>query len=85
MPEILFSLLHLALGTSTETPDLSALTKADWKDLIDLAFDQGIAAIAVDGLGFAHDNDGSTSLTTSSGNDNQERLDFSLDSPSWRI
>lgn len=35
---------------------------ADWKSLIDLSFDQGVAAIAVDGLqgSIAHDNDGST-------------------------
>ena len=46
----LFSLLRLALGTSTEEADLSALSKADWKALIDLSFDQGVAAIAVDGL-----------------------------------
>lgn len=36
---------------------------ADWKSLIDLSFDQGVAAIAVDGLqrslerGFAHENE----------------------------
>ena len=39
-----------------------------WRKVIDLSFEQGVAAIAVDGLGFAHDND------------NKERLDFSLDS-----
>ena len=30
--------------------DLSALKKADWDALVDLSFDQGVAAIAVDGL-----------------------------------
>lgn len=36
---------------------------ADWKSLIDLSFDQGVAAIAVDGLqrslerGFVNEND----------------------------
>lgn len=49
--EILFSLLRHALGSSSEFGNLSALSKQDWKDVIDLAFDQGVAAIAVDGLG----------------------------------
>ena len=52
---ILFSLLRLALGTSTETPDFSALTKADWQKLIDLSFEQGVAALSVDGLGLMVD------------------------------
>lgn len=49
--EILFSLLRHALGSSSEFGNLSALSKQDWKDVIDLVFDQGVAAIAVDGLG----------------------------------
>lgn len=47
----LFSLLRLALGTSTEVPDLSSLTKSDWQKLIDLSFNQGVAAVSVDGFG----------------------------------
>ena len=46
----LFSLIRLALGTSSEAVDLSALTKADWEAVVDLAFDQGVAALMVDGL-----------------------------------
>lgn len=47
---MIFSLLRLALGASAETIDLSSLTKVDWKELIGLSFEQGVAAIAVDGL-----------------------------------
>ena len=79
--DILFSLLRLSLGTRADEMDLSALTNADWKEVIDLSFDQGVAALSVDGLGCANDNDGSTSLTTSSDNDNQESLELALDSP----
>ena len=75
---ILFQLLRAALGDETE---VSLPADVDWKEVIDLSFDQGVAAIAADGLGFAHDNDGSTSLTTSSDTDNQERLELALDSP----
>ena len=72
--EILFQLLRAALGneaagTRLEGLDLGSVSGEVWKEVIDLSFEQGVAAIAVDGLGFAHDND------------NQERLDFSLDSP----
>ena len=74
----LFQLLRLALGNKE---DCSLSADVNWRNLIDLSFDQGVAAIAVDGLGFAHDNDGSTSLTTSSDNDNQEGLELALDSP----
>ena len=53
--EILFQLLRIALG-SEEKCDLPS--GIDWKEVVDLSFDQGVAAIAVEGLGFAHDNDG---------------------------
>ena len=54
--ETLFSLLRAALGNEA----VGALpSDIDWQEVIDLSFDQGVAAIAVDGLGFAHDNDGS--------------------------
>lgn len=47
----LFSLLRLALGTSSgEAVDLSTLKKADWQKLVNLSFEQGVAALAVDGL-----------------------------------
>lgn len=68
---ILFQLLRAALGNEAAVGELSS--DIDWQEVIDLSFDQGVAAIAVDGLGFAHDDDDD--------NDNQERLDFSLDSP----
>ena len=50
----LFQLLRLALGNKEECNLPSGI---DWQEVIDLSFDQGVAAIAVDGLGFAHDND----------------------------
>ena len=74
--ETLLMLLRAALGNEA----VGALpSDINWQEVIDLSFDQGVAAIAVDGLGFAHDNDGSTSLTTSF--DNQESLELALDSP----
>ena len=70
--DLLFLLVRLGLGNSSARDEsceaLSSLDAAGWKALIDLAFEQGMASIAVDGLGFAHDND------------NQEGLDL-LDSP----
>ena len=75
----LFQLLRLALGNKAEC-DLPS--DINWQSLIDLSFDQGVAAIAVDGLqrslerGFAHDND-----TLRYDNDNYEGVEFSLDSP----
>ena len=50
----LFQLLRSALGNQS-AEGLPA--DIDWKEVIDLSFEQGVAAIAVDGLGFAHDND----------------------------
>lgn len=53
----LFHLLRLALGTSSgESVDLLALSNADWEVLVDLAFDQGVAALIVDGLQKADTN-----------------------------
>lgn len=43
----LFQLLRLALGTNTES---SLPSDTDWQTLINLSFEQGVAAIAVDGL-----------------------------------
>lgn len=37
--EILFSLLRLSLGTSPNRGELSALTKADWEAIVDMAFE----------------------------------------------
>ena len=55
----LFSLLRAALGNEA----VGALpSDIDWQEVIDLSFDQGVAAIAVDGLGFAHDNDDDNGL-----------------------
>ena len=74
--EILFQLLRAALGneaagTRLEGLDLGSVSGEVWKEVIDLSFEQGVAAIAVDGLGFANDND----------NLNQESLELALDSP----
>ena len=65
--EILFALLRAALGKGAascegaearlERLDFGPVSGEVWKEVIDLSFDQGVAAIAVDGLGFAHDND----------------------------
>ena len=84
IPDILFYLIRLSLGTRADEMDLSAFTNADWKSLIDLSFDQGVAAMAVDGLGSAHD--GSTSSpqvndTLRYDNDNYEGKELVLDSP----
>ena len=71
----IFYLLRQSLGTSSEKIDLSALNNADWVKLVDIAFEGGVAALAVDGLqrGFAHDNDDD--------NDNKEGSELVLDSP----
>ena len=74
--ETLLFLLRSALGSSTgEVVDLSAITKADWKALVDLAFDQGVAAIAVDGL------QRSLELVPEPVKGKAESLELSLDSP----
>lgn len=51
----IFSLLRLSLGTSTCLGGLSALTKVDWEVLVNLSFEQGVAAIAIDGLQKAYE------------------------------
>lgn len=88
---ILFQLLRAALGNEAAVGELSS--DIDWQEVIDLSFDQGVAAIAVDGLGFAHDNDGSlrqaqgklsspqVNDTLRYDNDNYEGKELALDSP----
>ena len=78
---ILFQLLRAALGNEVAVGELSS--DIDWQEVIDLSFDQGVAAIAVDGLGFAHDND---TLRYDDDNDDGlelrgESLELELDSP----
>lgn len=74
----LFQLLRSALGRqSAET--LS--TDIDWQKLIDLSYDQGVAAIAVDGLqkkvrGESFGSTPSTSSGTSSPTENEGLLHF---------
>lgn len=63
---ILFQLLQAALGNEAAGGELSF--DIDWKKVIDLSFDQGVAAIAVDGL--------QRSLEL-----RDERLELELDSP----
>lgn len=65
--DILLSLIRLSLGTSAGETDLSALTEADWQSLVNLSFEQGVAAIAVDGLQSLYDR--------------QPELELALDSP----
>lgn len=48
--DILFYLLRSSLGTVGAKWDLSAISKICWQQVVDLSFDQGVAAIAVDGL-----------------------------------
>ena len=45
--QVLFKLLRIALGSES---DLSLPSSVDWKEVIDLSFEQGVAALAVDGL-----------------------------------
>ena len=44
---ILFQLLRAALGGETE---VSLPDDVDWSEVVDLAFEQGVAALMVDGL-----------------------------------
>ena len=51
--EILFRLLRAALGQSAEASeglDLGSVSGEVWKEVVELSFKQGVAAIAVDGL-----------------------------------
>ena len=49
--ESLLLLLRATIGFPTSEAEYqSALIKADWQELVDMAFAQGVAAIAVDGL-----------------------------------
>lgn len=48
--DILFYLLRSSLGTVGAKRDLPAISKICWQQVVDLSFDQGVAAIAVDGL-----------------------------------
>lgn len=41
--------------------DFGSASGEVWKEVIDLSFEQGVAAIAVDGVGFANDNEDGTS------------------------
>ena len=45
--EVLFKLLRISLGNEK---DFSLPLSVNWKEVIDLSFEQGVAAIAVDGL-----------------------------------
>lgn len=45
--EILFKLLRIALGNES---DLSLPSVIDWREVVELSYQQGVAAIAVDGL-----------------------------------
>lgn len=78
-PEILFALLRAALGKGTAACrvglDLSSVSGEVWKKVIDLSFDQGVAAIAVDGL------QKSLELVHKFVENNSGSLDLTLDSP----
>ena len=72
--EILFALLRAALGKGAgarEGLDLGSVSGEVWKEVIDLSFEQGVAAIAVDGL--------QRSLEMRA--ESIESLELSLDSP----
>lgn len=48
--DILFKLIRSALGAASEWLDLGSVSGEVWKEVVDLSFEQGVAAIAVDGL-----------------------------------
>ena len=45
----LLGLLSASLGLDCRVEDIQALTEAEWNRLIDISFDSGVAALAVDG------------------------------------
>lgn len=67
---VLLGLLKSSLGYEYSGVEMRLLSCADWNRLVDLAFDNGVAALVVDGLGFAHDND----------DDNDNSLELSVES-----
>lgn len=46
----LFYLLRLAIGTDGDKVNMASLSSTDWRKLVDLSVNQGIATLAVDGL-----------------------------------
>ena len=84
--QTLLHLLRLALGSPAgEAVDLSALNRTDWEELVDLSFDQGVAALAVDGLQRSLDVapepvEGSAESFGSTGSPT-ENAELALDSP----
>lgn len=68
--KILFQLLRAALGNEAAVGELPS--DVDWKEVIDLSFDQGVAAISVDGLQFSLEL-------------REESLEWALDCRRWRI
>ena len=74
--KVLFKLLRIALGNEE---DFSLPLSVNWKEVIDLSFEQGVAALAVDGLQRIYDE-----MPSQAGNDDsQVRNDAleALDSP----
>lgn len=63
---VLLGLLKSSLGYEYSGAEMRLLSCEDWNRLVDLAFDNGVAALAVDGLqrGFANDNGGSIGSPT---------------------
>ena len=68
--EVLFKLLRIALGNEK---DFSLPLSVNWKEVIDLSFEQGVAAIAVDGLQRIYD--GIESRESKEGVESLEALD----------
>lgn len=66
---ILFRLLRAALGDETE---VSLPDDVDWNEVVDLAFEQGVAAMLVDGL----DKATKTTLRQAQEPTKTEELDF---------
>lgn len=48
--DILFHLIRCVFQDRADYINLSDCCFADWSEVVDLAFEQGVAAIAVDGL-----------------------------------
>lgn len=53
---ILLYLLHLSLGSIDDGADMCNVSQEEWLRIVDLSFDQNVAAIAVDGLQKFYEN-----------------------------
>lgn len=73
---VLLGLLRLSLGNECSGEDMSALTSSEWKRLVDMAFDGGVAALAVDGFQKSIGSTGSPSENEELALDSEELEDL---------